>query len=104
MNFKTLAENLGLEEDEFVELVELLVDTGRPQIAELREAVKAEDGEDIRKIAHSLKGASGNLGLMEISKEAKKIEDNCELKNFQAVAESVEKMEQLINALSAACR
>ena len=104
MDFKKLAENLGLEEDEFIELVELLVDTGRPQIAELRDAVKAEDGEGIRNIAHSLKGASGNLGLMEISKEAKKIEDDCVSKNFQAVAESVEKMDQLINALSAACR
>ena len=104
MDFKKLAENLGLEEDEFVELVELLVDTGKPQIVELREAVTAENGEGIRNIAHSLKGASGNLGLMEISKEAKKIEDDCVSKNFQAVSESVEKMELLLDALSVACR
>lgn len=102
MDFKKLAENLGLETDEYAELVELFVDTGKPQVVDLRDAVKAENREGIHKIAHSLKGASGNLGLMEISQVSKKIEDDCVSMNFQAVAESIEKINELIDALSAA--
>jgi HPt (histidine-containing phosphotransfer) domain-containing protein len=100
MDFKALAENLGLEQDEYAELVELFVETGKPQIIELRQAVREQDGESIRKIAHSLKGASGNMGLMEISQEARKIEEQSVSENFKAVGHSIKKMEKLIETLS----
>ena len=102
MNFTALAENLGLEEDEFGELVELFVETGKPQLSGLREALQAGDSENIRRLAHSIKGASGNLGLMEISGEAKKIEDQTHAGNFKAVGESIEKIGMMIEALGAA--
>ncbi len=104
MNFTALAENLGLEQDEYTELVELFVETGKPQLIELRGAVKEQDGESIRKIAHSLKGASGNLGLMEISQEARKIEEQSVSENFKGVSDSIGKMEKWIETLSANCR
>ena len=100
MDFTALAEKLGLEQDEFIELVELFVETGKPQIVELRNAVEGQDGEGIRRIAHSIKGASGNLGLMEISQEARIIEEQSLSKNYKAAGDSVVKMEELMEALS----
>lgn len=101
MNYTALAENLGLQEDEYAELVALFIETSRPQITELRAAAKDRDREGIRKIAHSLKGASGNLGLMEISLQAKKIEEQSGSGFFDAVGDSIEEMENLIEALFA---
>ena len=70
MNFKELGENLGLEEDEYMELVELLNETGKVDLQKLKTAMEQEDSDEARNAAHSLKGASGNLGLMDIFETA----------------------------------
>jgi HPt (histidine-containing phosphotransfer) domain-containing protein len=76
MNIKEMAENLGLEEEEYVELVELFIETGMSDLDKLQSAIDTEDIETAVEAAHSLKGASGNLGIMEFSQAAKEIEDN----------------------------
>ncbi|MBW2096438.1 MAG: Hpt domain-containing protein [Deltaproteobacteria bacterium] len=74
MNINELAENLGLEPDEYMEILELLVDSGKADIASLEQAIAANDAEGVVKAAHSLKGASANLGLMDLSETARDIE------------------------------
>ena len=69
MRFSELVERLGLERDEFLELAELFVETGSSDLSRLKSAVEDEDTQEVIKIAHSIKGASGNLGLMEIYKQ-----------------------------------
>ena len=71
MNVKELAENLGLEEDEFLELVELFVGTSASNLTDLAKALEAGDPEEVVKASHSLKGAAGNLGFQEIYERAK---------------------------------
>ena len=100
MDFNALAENLGLEKDEYIELVELFIETGKPQLIELNGAVEKKNGDHIRKIAHSLKGASGNLGLMEIYEESKKMEEQSSSQNYRELAESIEKIECFMKTLS----
>ncbi len=99
MNFNELAENLGLEKDEFMELVDLFVETGKPQLEQLKEAVEAKDETEIRRVAHSLKGASGNLGLMTISEMAKKIEDQCASRDYENMKNSVQRIEAQMQQL-----
>jgi len=74
MNINELAENLGLEPDEYMEILELLVDSGKTDIASLEQAIAANDTEGVVKAAHSIKGASANLGLVDLSETARKIE------------------------------
>ena len=66
MDFSQLAQNLGLEDDEFLELVILLVDTCRNTLAELEACLSKGDHETAQKEAHTFKGAAGNLGFMEM--------------------------------------
>lgn len=99
MNFNKMAENLGLEKDEFMELIDLFVETGKPQLVQLKEAVEKEDGPDIRQIVHSLKGASGNLGLMVFSELAKTIEDQCASQDFETMRASVQSLEEQMQQL-----
>jgi HPt (histidine-containing phosphotransfer) domain-containing protein len=74
MNIKELAEGLGLEEEEYMEILELLVDSGSADIVSLEAAVEKNDAEEAVKAAHSLKGAAANMGLVELSEIAKDIE------------------------------
>lgn len=74
MNFKELGENLGLEEDEYRELIELFVESGSADYQKLQAAVSANDIDQIVRSAHTIKGAAGNLGLMDVHEVAKKVE------------------------------
>jgi histidine phosphotransfer protein HptB len=75
MNTKKLAENLGLEEEEFIEIFELFVETGNEDLENLFSAIHEGDSERAVQAAHSLKGAAANLGLAEIFEAAKKVEE-----------------------------
>jgi HPt (histidine-containing phosphotransfer) domain-containing protein len=74
MDFNKLAEDLCLGEDDFIELAELFVETGLSDLKGLRDAIGLEDRENAIQRSHSIKGASGNLGFMDIFELAKKIE------------------------------
>jgi histidine phosphotransfer protein HptB len=73
MNFKELSKNLGLEEEEYIELFELFVETGMADLNELWVAIDMSNAEKAAHIAHSLKGAALNLGLNEFRELAETI-------------------------------
>jgi HPt (histidine-containing phosphotransfer) domain-containing protein len=89
MNINELAENLGLEPDEYLEILELLADSGKADIASLEEAIAANDAEGVVRAAHSLKGASANLGLTELSETAKDMEFKAREQDFNGIAEKM---------------
>ncbi|HSO18298.1 MAG TPA: Hpt domain-containing protein [Desulfosarcina sp.] len=74
MNLKDLAEKIGLEEDEMLELVELFLETGKADYDQLKIAYDAGDAGQVARRAHTLSGAAGNLGLMPVHEAAKRIE------------------------------
>ena len=74
MDFSHLAQKLGLEEDEFLELVTLFVDTGRTTLSSLHACLSRDDYDGAAKEAHSFKGAAGNLGFKEMHENAKALE------------------------------
>jgi len=76
MDFRELAENLELEENELLELLRLFVESGYSDLNELQSAIEDGDAEKAGRVAHSIKGTSANLGLTEIFEFAKRIEMN----------------------------
>ena len=74
MNFKALAEKIGLEEDESRELVELFIETGMADHDRLKTAFEAGDDQQVARIAHTIQGAAGNMGIMNVHEVAKRIE------------------------------
>ncbi|TYT76221.1 Hpt domain-containing protein [Desulfobotulus mexicanus] len=65
-DFKKLAEELGLEIADFIELTELFIQTTTDDIARLEKALENQDANSVKDIAHNIKGASGNLGFKAI--------------------------------------
>jgi HPt (histidine-containing phosphotransfer) domain-containing protein len=76
MNLKELATNLGFEEDEFLELVDLFVESATSDMTKLEAAISNGAVEQTVEAAHSIKGAAGNMGFQDIYELAKQIETN----------------------------
>lgn len=90
MNINELADNLGLEPDEYMEILELLVASGKADLASLEQAIAANDAEGVVKAAHSIKGASANLGLMDLSETARDIEFKGREQNLTGMGEKIQ--------------
>jgi HPt (histidine-containing phosphotransfer) domain-containing protein len=90
MNFKELADNIGLEEEDYRELIELFLDTGKADYDRLKHALEASDSEQVARSAHTISGASGNLGLMNVHEVAKRIELSAIENKLEAINGDVE--------------
>jgi len=69
----TILEELGLEYDEYLEiLAESINDTGK-RLVELKNALDANDLDEVHRIAHAIKGSSLNLRLKELAEPATRL-------------------------------
>ena len=107
MEIQNLADNLGLEVEDFKELFELYMEATSTDLNGLKAAVDAGDAEEAHKKAHSIKGSSGNLGLNELYEVAKEIDDRARANSLngldvvlQAFDEKYEKLVQEFGGLS----
>jgi HPt (histidine-containing phosphotransfer) domain-containing protein len=89
-----LAKNLGLETEEYLEILEILVESGQADIDFLEQAMKTGDTQGLMNAAHSLKGAAANLGLTELSEIARDIESNGREQNLDGVNERIETLKE----------
>ena len=101
MNFKELGDTLGLEEDEYRDLVALFITTGSADIQALQAALSAGDQDGAVQKAHTIKGAAGNLGLTDIHQTAEHIEQQAVEGKWADAAPMVEAMQHQMEALEA---
>jgi HPt (histidine-containing phosphotransfer) domain-containing protein len=74
MDFKTMASKLGFGDDDFNELVRLLVTTSQSELLTVEKELALGSNAGIGKAAHSIKGAAGNLGFMHMAAVARELE------------------------------
>ena len=101
MDFKVQAEHLGLEEEEYRELIELFIESGTSDLEHLQNAIGGGKAEEAANFAHSLKGAAGNLGLLDCYEAAKKIETEVRNGDMKNITESVQVLRKNIEEISA---
>ena len=103
MDFKDLASGLGLDEGDVKELVELFVTTTLSDIDKIKKGVRENNSLDAAAAAHSIKGASGNLGFDDISGLTRDMEMQAKkgnLDNFEKYIKDLEnRMDTIKNAL-----
>lgn len=85
-----MADNLGLEEGECIELLELFVETTASNLDRLQNGLAAGDSSQVSEAAHTIKGSSANLGLMEIAEAAKGIEERARQNSLEGAADAAE--------------
>ena len=106
MEINKLAENLGLEQDEFNEIFEIYIESTNNDLEELIAAINSGDAEKAHEKTHSIKGASGNLGMDELFELAKEIDDQARNNSlsglYNLVQDFKKKYEDLIEEFNAA--
>ncbi len=94
MDFAEMGARLGLEKDEFMELVLIFISSAEEDLCKFRNALGQNNARAVAEASHSLKGSSGNLGFAEISKIAAMVENKAregELEELEPMAASIEK-------------
>jgi len=100
MNLKELANHLEMEEEEFLELIELFLDTSTSDLKDLQSAVEKGEGLNAVKAAHSIKGAAANLGMAEIYELTKKIETEARGNQLDQTLESIPTLRRLLEQVA----
>jgi len=104
MNIKELAENLGLEEDEYLEMLNLFFDSGGSDLERIEAALQQGSAEKAHEASHSLKGSAGSLGLDSIFELAKAIDDKDRQGILEGLDEPVRQLRQEYEKLVAAVK
>ena len=106
MKINELAENLGLELDDFNEIFEIYIESTAHDLKGLIDALNSGDVEKAHEKAHSIKGSSGSIGLDELFELSKKIDDqarNNSLNGLDKLAQDFkQKYENVIEEFSEA--
>lgn len=103
VNAKRLAEQVGLEESDYLELLDLFVfvDTAFSDLSELQEAMDHLDSEKVWRTAHSIKGAAANFRFSEIFEAAKRFEMNAKEGRLDEGAETVRMTRKSLDSIGA---
>ena len=104
MNIRELAEDLGLEEEEYLELIDLFIETGMSDLDQLQSAIHEGNTDNAIKATHSLKGAAANMGLMEISDLAKEVEMKARDDRLDQAVEASQLLREKLNMMAELAR
>ncbi|MBN1932014.1 MAG: Hpt domain-containing protein [Desulfobacterales bacterium] len=100
MNIKALAENIDLEEHEYLELIEIFIQSSFSDLNIMQTGIKEQCAEKIAFAAHSLKGAAINLGLDDLYKTAKEIETKAHCFQSEKIPEAVKIIRKSLDHLN----
>lgn len=99
MDFTEMGARLGLEKEEFIELVEIFVTSADEDIQKLRDAFAENNIDAVKEAAHSLKGSSGNMGFQDISDSAARIEQNARKGNIEGIEAALSFFEEEVRKI-----
>uniref|UniRef100_A0A7C4RTS6 HPt domain-containing protein n=1 Tax=Desulfatirhabdium butyrativorans TaxID=340467 RepID=A0A7C4RTS6_9BACT len=94
MDFKTIAGNLGLDEEDIVEVAQLFIQTAPGELEKLAQAQRNMDAKLAAEAAHSIKGSSSTLGLDETAKLAQIVVKQGREKDLEGLKSSLPRLIQ----------
>jgi histidine phosphotransfer protein HptB len=101
MDIKAHSERIGLDVAEYLEMLEIFLESGGNDLQALEAAVAGNNAGQTHSASHSLKGSSGSLGLEEIHLLAKDIDDRARKGTLDGVAESTARIRAEFEMLAA---
>jgi HPt (histidine-containing phosphotransfer) domain-containing protein len=100
-NWAKTLEKVGGDEQFLKEVIHIFLEESPKQLAELGQAVREADAELLERVAHSLKGALGYLGLSDACQKARDLERMGRERGFKSAAESLSVFETVVANVSA---
>ena len=99
MDFRNIESFLRVDINEAEELGRLLADTLASDLEKIRRGLRDSDVESISFVAHSIKGASGNLGFEKLSKLAAAMEIRTRAGRLEGLGDLLLDMQRLLEQL-----
>lgn len=99
MDFRNIELFLNVDTNEALKLGLLLADTLTSDLEKIRRGLRENDAESIRFAAHSIKGASGNLGFKKLSQLAADIEMRSRDDRLGGLQKLILEMQHLLDKL-----
>jgi len=100
MDFQDLASRLGLDEEDFMELVELFITTTQADIAKIKSGVQNNNPDEAAAASHSIKGASGNLGFDDMFELTKIMEMQAKSGSLDGFDDFIADLEKKLDTLN----
>ena len=100
MEFQRLADNLGFELEDFLELVELFIETSLTDIDKINQAIENKNPDEAASAIHSIKGAAGNLGFMEIYEATQKLESEARNSRLDEIVKPINQLKATISQIA----
>ncbi|MCF6248546.1 MAG: Hpt domain-containing protein [Desulfobacula sp.] len=100
MDFQDLASRLGIDDEDFMELVELFVVTTLSDIEKIKKSVQKKNCHDASAAAHSIKGAAGNMGFNDMFELAKTMEMQAREESLDGFDAYITDLEAQVNSLN----
>jgi histidine phosphotransfer protein HptB len=104
MDCKAMAHSMGLEEDEFLEVLTLFIEVSESDLLNMETGLKKQDAKFVSDAAHSIKGAALNLGLTDISEIARGVEMRAREENLQGIFEASNAIREKLEAIQSVTR
>lgn len=101
MDLKALGESLGLEEDEFIEIVEIFLESADEDVVKLKEALASQNTVAASEAAHSLKGSAANLGFKDIASLAAQLENEARNNSVSGLQEALPTLGDMLDRIRA---
>lgn len=92
IDIDVLNELKEIMEDDFEELIAIFISDGQMQIDDLSIAINVSNIPDVRRIAHTLKGSSANIGVHDLSECCKDLEYKASENSLEGAEELLEKI------------
>lgn len=78
----------------YLKLLRLVARDAQANLDKLHEAVAAGNAQGVREVAHSLKGAAGNLSITKVAEVAERLEAAAKAEDFAAIAANIEVLDK----------
>ncbi len=99
MDFEGPASRLGIDKEDFLELVDLFITTTQKDLGQIRRGMEDNAPSEAAAAAHSIKGAAGNLGFEDMARVAQKMEFRGKEGSLEGVDVWIAEMEVFLNRL-----
>jgi HPt (histidine-containing phosphotransfer) domain-containing protein len=104
MKVSELAEGFDLTPEEFLEILELFLQTSLGHLSHMQAAIQERNLPQMLSSAHSLKGAAGNLGLTEIYEIAREMEKKAASQDLVEVWKGMDRVQERLKEMAQTIR
>ena len=97
--FRSLIEQLGLDQDMVADLATSFIDRGVEYLEELKDAIRENDRDAMDRISHSMKGMVGNMQFIELFELNELFREQLNSGPDHSFDENLQKMEEVFQGI-----